>query len=435
MTGREAAANRSREEKLEKECIRLAKEVSRLRDRDNRWTYSFSHVARSLTWRLVMRGNELLARVLRVKGAPPAWQLMQGILEERDDRAEELGHKSASASGGWMHAEGATSAAGLTVAAPGQTLLSAPQTPKPPKWLRVARLDSALEFPVGLCNVLTETPIMDSWKHCEAGTGLVLFTERAPNEEETETIRLSADSLGGALRIAALNAVDVGISLSEYASTPPDSLGDDPLDLTLHRWWHDLIQELRIALEPVPFSARAYLLDNPDVIEAIDHGDFESAEDHWETIGRAAFLNGYRTYNVRHDPPSLGLGEVTEDLRAEAAREIGAWEHAPTFSILMPVYKVPVEWLRAALDSVMAQLYESWTLCIVDDASDDAAITEFLKSLDDPRIEILTLEHNQGIAGATQAALEMASGDYIALLDHDDEITPRRILVDGESNR
>lgn len=102
----------------------------------------------------------------------------------------------------------------------------------------------------------------------------------------------------------------------------------------------------------------------------------------------------------------------------------------PLISILTPVYNVPEPYLRACIDSVLKQQYEHWELCLVDDASPAAHIRPLLEELTalDSRIKVRFLEENQGIAGATNAAAEIAGGEYFAFLDNDDELTRDALL-------
>ena len=93
------------------------------------------------------------------------------------------------------------------------------------------------------------------------------------------------------------------------------------------------------------------------------------------------------------------------------------------FSILMPVYNVEVKWLEKAIRSVQNQNYVNWELCIADDCSTKEETKEYLKKIDDPKIHIKMLEKNGGISSATNAAAEMAEGDYLVLMDNDDELS------------
>jgi len=98
----------------------------------------------------------------------------------------------------------------------------------------------------------------------------------------------------------------------------------------------------------------------------------------------------------------------------------------PLISLVMPVYNVRPAWLEAAVESVRNQSYPHWELCIADDCSTDSALRPLLNRLaqEDSRIRVRFLAKNRGIAGASQAALEMTSGEYVGLLDNDDELAP-----------
>ena len=88
----------------------------------------------------------------------------------------------------------------------------------------------------------------------------------------------------------------------------------------------------------------------------------------------------------------------------------------------MPVYDTPAELLRAAVASVRGQLYPDWELCIADDASPSPHVAELLAEFAaaDQRIKIVRRSSNGHISAATNSALELATGEFIALFDHDD---------------
>lgn len=96
------------------------------------------------------------------------------------------------------------------------------------------------------------------------------------------------------------------------------------------------------------------------------------------------------------------------------------------FSVLTPVYETPVDALRRMLGSVRAQSYGEWELCLVDDCSAAPHIAELLGSAaaEDPRIRVERRDTNGGIVAASNDALRMARGEFVALLDHDDELHP-----------
>jgi glycosyltransferase involved in cell wall biosynthesis len=114
------------------------------------------------------------------------------------------------------------------------------------------------------------------------------------------------------------------------------------------------------------------------------------------------------------------LGVPVPSLATGPGRELAS----PLISVLMPVHNPDLAHIEAAITSVRDQLSGDWELCIADDASSDAAVVAALArhAGEDQRIRVVRHEAALGIAGATNAALELACGEYIALLDHDDVI-------------
>lgn len=102
----------------------------------------------------------------------------------------------------------------------------------------------------------------------------------------------------------------------------------------------------------------------------------------------------------------------------------------PVISVLTPVYNTPEKWLRKVIDSVLQQEYPNWELCIADDHSPQPHVREILEEYKarDKRIKVVYRETNGHISKATNSALEMATGEFVALLDHDDEITPDALM-------
>ncbi len=112
------------------------------------------------------------------------------------------------------------------------------------------------------------------------------------------------------------------------------------------------------------------------------------------------------------------------DLEAMSARS-RTFALQPLISVITPVYNTDPRWLRAAIESVRRQAYGNWQLCLCDDGSTRADTQEVLRQYaSDPRIVVTRLQANSGISAASNAALESASGEFVALLDHDDEMTP-----------
>jgi GT2 family glycosyltransferase len=98
----------------------------------------------------------------------------------------------------------------------------------------------------------------------------------------------------------------------------------------------------------------------------------------------------------------------------------------PRFSLITPVYNPPADVLEAMLASVRAQTFADWEHCLVDDASPDPHVQEILQraAKQDPRFRVLRREGNGGIVAASNDALACAGGEFVALLDHDDELHP-----------
>ncbi|PYR34475.1 MAG: glycosyl transferase family 2 [Acidobacteria bacterium] len=131
------------------------------------------------------------------------------------------------------------------------------------------------------------------------------------------------------------------------------------------------------------------------------------------------FLNQqYRRWLARH--------AMTPERAVSIEADTQRFVYRPLISVLMPVFNTDARWLQAAVGSVRQQLYSSWELCIVDDASTAPHIGPFLRSLaaEDSRVKLKTLEVNEGISGASNHALALATGEYVGLLDHDDTLEP-----------
>ncbi|MDO4608225.1 MAG: glycosyltransferase family 2 protein [Clostridia bacterium] len=95
------------------------------------------------------------------------------------------------------------------------------------------------------------------------------------------------------------------------------------------------------------------------------------------------------------------------------------------FSILVPLYNTPKNFLAEMIESVQNQTYSNWQLCLADGSDDSHAyVGEYINSLNEPRISYVKLTENKGISENTNACIVLASGDYIALFDHDDLLHP-----------
>lgn len=101
----------------------------------------------------------------------------------------------------------------------------------------------------------------------------------------------------------------------------------------------------------------------------------------------------------------------------------------PRFSIVTPVYNPPAKALKACIASVFKQTFTDWEWCIVNDCSTEPHVARILDRLasQDPRVRVMHRSTNGGIVAASQDGLDMATGDFVALLDHDDEIAVRAL--------
>jgi glycosyltransferase involved in cell wall biosynthesis len=129
--------------------------------------------------------------------------------------------------------------------------------------------------------------------------------------------------------------------------------------------------------------------------------------------------NNYQAWLKNYD-------SLTEVKRRLILDEIGAMRNLPLISVLMPVYNPQCSYLEEAIKSVQAQLYHNWELCIADDASSDPEIRSLIEryAARDSRITFVFRKENGHISEASNSALELAKGDYVALLDHDDLLHP-----------
>jgi glycosyltransferase involved in cell wall biosynthesis len=121
---------------------------------------------------------------------------------------------------------------------------------------------------------------------------------------------------------------------------------------------------------------------------------------------------------------------TTEDRQTIRSR-IEKLNYRPLISVVMPVYNTEERWLRRAIESVQSQLYPQWELCIADDCSTAPHVRGILQEFaaKDERIKVVFRNTNGHISIASNSALELASGEFIALLDHDDELAEHALYM------
>ncbi|HIJ37820.1 MAG TPA: glycosyltransferase family 2 protein [Rhodospirillaceae bacterium] len=142
------------------------------------------------------------------------------------------------------------------------------------------------------------------------------------------------------------------------------------------------------------------------------------------TLRKITGLPGYRVWWRLY-------GRLRPDDRDAIQAALPKLALRPLISVVMPVYNPADILLRRAILSVREQIYPHWELCVVDDGSNDPLVIETLAELaaSDARIKLHYRPANGGIVAATNQALSMASGDFVAFMDHDDEIPPEALFV------
>ncbi len=133
-------------------------------------------------------------------------------------------------------------------------------------------------------------------------------------------------------------------------------------------------------------------------------------------------LNDYTRWIKKYDTLSASI------IKSMQIR-IKKWDYLPLISIVMPTYNPDEKWLRAAIESVVKQVYQNWELCIADDASTEPHVRKVLEEYVkcDTRIKVTFRAKNGHISAASNTALELVTGEFIALLDHDDNL-PKHAL-------
>lgn len=138
-----------------------------------------------------------------------------------------------------------------------------------------------------------------------------------------------------------------------------------------------------------------------------------------------------------YSQPSLDYEEWIETVevpslpnKAEVSAILAMMTEPPIISVVMPVYNPAEIYLRACLDSVIAQSYPYWELCIADDKSPKEHVQRVLREYEakDKRINVVYRQQNGHISAASNSALEIAKGDFVALLDHDDALPEHALL-------
>lgn len=157
----------------------------------------------------------------------------------------------------------------------------------------------------------------------------------------------------------------------------------------------------------------------------------------WRTTGIRATANwawqryvdplqaagSYQEWVSRYD-------RVTDDDLTRVWAIAESWDYQPLISVVVPTYNTDEKWLRRCIESVLAQGYPYWELCIADDASPKPHVARVLEEYAqaDRRVRVVRRPVNGHISASSNSALAIATGEYIALLDHDDELHPMALF-------
>jgi glycosyltransferase involved in cell wall biosynthesis len=166
-------------------------------------------------------------------------------------------------------------------------------------------------------------------------------------------------------------------------------------------------------------NPRAFLSHLPVYLRALRHPIFLQMR---ETPNIHAGGATYEDWIRQHDFDEERDGET---LRAA----VDALDHSPLISVVMPVYNTPEKLLDEAIASVVGQIYPNWELCIADDCSTAPHVRPALERWrgSDPRIKIVFREENGHISHATNSAFALVTGEWVAMLDHDDLLRPHSL--------
>ncbi len=136
-----------------------------------------------------------------------------------------------------------------------------------------------------------------------------------------------------------------------------------------------------------------------------------------KTVKKLLSNDGYQGWIRKNEPKSKDLAKQREKIKA--------FNHRPLISVIMPVWNTPSKILNQTIRSVVNQTYDNWEFCIADGHSNpetEKVLSYWAKK--EPRIKVVRLDQNQGIAVNSNKALSLAKGEFVAFLDHDDLLAP-----------
>ena len=156
------------------------------------------------------------------------------------------------------------------------------------------------------------------------------------------------------------------------------------------------------------------------------------AMDFWKDNGLKALIlkSRHKLQGIDNDYDYSEWYELTKPSEEElAAQKKEHFDYEPKLSIVIPAYKTPERYLKEMLQSIKEQTYTNWEVCVADGSPKGESSERVLKKFAelDKRFKYVILGENKGISGNTNAAMDMATGDFIVLADHDDTIPPNAL--------
>lgn len=274
-----------------------------------------------------------------------------------------------------------------------------------------------------------------------------IFPSDGPLQPGTYEITISTGD-GADLPLRPRLYFDLGDGYSEaHATQLPTIVNSDTFLI------HVPPQTRRVRFDPLAEAGRFVLHDiSAHRIGILEAGNWMRRQPKSWREARAALLSGTAVQTTKVAGDAVNITVAASDYQSwlrryepavatssERIREhLAKLPNLPKISIVMPVYNSRPVWLRDAIACVRNQVYPNWELCIVDDCSPDPDTFRLLAELsrNDARIKIKRLNFNSGISAATNEALALASGDWIAFMDHDDVLRgdALALVADGISN-
>lgn len=138
-----------------------------------------------------------------------------------------------------------------------------------------------------------------------------------------------------------------------------------------------------------------------------------------------------RNFILTYQDVLAAWGRQRREQLPEAVRLVENLRNGPMFSVVVPVFNPRPDLLAKMIESIQAQSYKNWELCLADDCSTDTNVHNMLRKFarEDNRINVIFRKENGHISAATNSAIEIAKGDFIVFVDHDDIIDPDSLLL------